>query len=223
MSARVRGGRALAVALGAALLGACASTPGHAPPDFADVIEAASPAVVAILGGPSVRGSGFRLAGTRVIVTAAHVLTGDSRAVVEGAAVMVRAHGEDRGAHVRRIDLVLDLALLELDAEAPIPGVRLARGAPPRRGEWIIVLGCPFGGEPTATVGILSAPPGVIAEPARLKGLMQLNAAVNPGNSGGPVLNLRGEVIGVANASIPGGFGLGFAAPAADVDALLAR
>jgi serine protease Do len=108
----------------------------------------------------------------------------------------------------------MDLALLELTTDASIPGLTLASGsALPAVGEWIIVLGCPFGTRPTATVGIVSAEPGAVLEPAMLRTRMQLNAAVNPGNSGGPVVNLEGRVVGVANATIPGGFGLGFAIP----------
>ncbi|RYY52552.1 MAG: trypsin-like serine protease, partial [Chitinophagaceae bacterium] len=112
--------------------------------------------------------------------------------------------------------------LLKMDREAAIPTLKmesLDESSPV--GAWVVVLGNPFGTGITATIGILSAKPGAIAEPAYLKRRMQLNAAINPGNSGGPVLNLRGEVIGVASAAVPGGFGLGFAVPASTVKAFL--
>ena len=206
------------------LVGACAGAPQQGLPELTGTIEAVSPAAVGIVLGGAVRGSGFRLAGTRLVATAAHVLGTAARPAAAGDAVVVRAGGRDSAAHVLRVNAVSDLALVELDAESGIPGLRLApAGQGPRRGEWILVIGCPFGAEPTATVGIISALPGAIEEPARLKGLVQLNAAVNPGNSGGPVVNLRGEVVGVAYGSIPGGFGLGFAAPASELRALIAR
>ena len=73
-----------------------------------------------------------------------------------------------------------------------------------------------------ATAGIVSAVPGAITTPAFVEKI-QINAAVNPGNSGGPGLQLRGEVVGVASSLVPGGQGLAFATPAAAIERLLAR
>jgi serine protease Do len=139
-----------------------------------------------------------------------------------GAALRVRWHQHDYPARLRRIDTKADVAVLELDSEAPMPGLALAAaGHEARVGQWILVIGCPFGAVPTTTVGIVSAPPGAVLEPEMLAGLIQLNAAVNAGNSGGPVVDLHGRVVAVASAAIPGASGLGFAAPAADLAALL--
>jgi serine protease Do len=159
-------------------------------------------------------GSGFRIHGTRFVATAAHVLRS-----LQGAPV-IRWDSRPWPARVVRIDDDADLALLEINTDAPMPGLVLST-QPVLAGQWVLVLGCPFGAGPTATTGIVSALPGAVLEPEALARRMQLNAAVNPGNSGGPVLGLDGQVIGLANATIPGGYGLGFAVPVAALAALL--
>ena len=190
---------------------------GVAPgPDFVELIRRTSPAVVGIADERGIVGTGFRLVDTRFVVTAAHVLP----AAAVGATVV----WDDRRwpARVWRIDASSDLAVLELPADAPMPGLPLvAAMSAPATGAWIVVLGRPFGTRTTATVGIVSATPGTLATPALIDRL-QINAAVNPGNSGGPVVNLRGEVVGVASARLPAGQGLAFAVPAAAVSALIA-
>jgi serine protease Do len=210
--------------LGAAVVATLAAGAAAAErPALVGLIAASAPAVVAIGSDKAILGSGFRIAGTRYIATAAHVVAAIGSGAAAGKTVRVRWRKENFSAHVLRTNADADLALLELDADAPMPGLTLARkDAPAEPGEWIVVLGCPFGGGTTATTGIISAAVGAIEEPVRLKNQIQLNAAVNPGNSGGPVLNLAGEVIGIANASIPGGFGLGFATASDELAALVA-
>lgn len=207
-----------AVVASSALMGACTChMPSHTP-DLVEVIQRASPAVVAIQDERGILGSGFRLANTRLIVTAAHLLPS-----LQGSPTVVW-DSRRWPARLISLDQDKDLALIELDDDAPMPGLRLASGSPPPpAGEWILVLGCPFGARTTATVGIVSAAPGAVLEPAALRRRMQLNAAVNPGNSGGPVVNFNGLVVGIANATIPGGHGLGFAIPVAELQALLAE
>ncbi len=188
-------------------------------PDLALLVARTSPAVVGIAGrmpaghdaDAPITGSGFRVHGSPWVVTAAHVLAG------LGASPVVVWQGRPWAILEHRIDAEADLALLRLDTDAPIPGLPLAAPGTAAAGDGVLVLGCPFGTLPTATVGIVSALPGAVLKPAALKTRLQLNAAINPGNSGGPVLDTRGRVIGVANATIPGGYGLGFAVP---VDAL---
>ncbi len=199
------------------MLGACTHHVANRPPDLVDLIRRTSPAVVAVADGRGIVGSGFRLADTRLIVTAAHLVTGSR------GSTFVVWNGTRWPSRTLRVDSEQDLALLELEADAPMPGLALvAGGAATAPGEWIIVLGLPFGARTTATVGIVSAEPGTVQEPASLRGRIQLNVAVNPGNSGGPVVNLDGRVIGVATATIPGGSGLGFAVPVAAITALTA-
>ncbi len=185
------------------------------------------PAVVGVADSPLERagatsreesrilGSGFRIAHTNVVATAAHVV-----AAMRGPPVVVW-QSRRWNARVLRLDEEADLALLEIDPAAPMPGLALAEGESDAPGTWVLVLGCPFGALPTATTGIVSARPGAILRPESLRAQMQLNAAVNPGNSGGPVVNLAAEVIGVANATVPAGYGLGFAVPVSALRRLL--
>jgi serine protease Do len=183
-------------------------------PDFVGLVRRASPAVLGIADDRGVIGSGFRIGNTRYVVTAAHLVSSlrGSPAVALGGArwpvLVLRTDGKN------------DLALLELPADAPMPGLVIA-SAPAVMGEWLLVLGRPFGTQTTATIGIVSATPGTIAATPELMARIQINAAVNPGNSGGPVLNLNGEVIGVASALLPAGQGLAFAIPASAIQQLL--
>lgn len=195
-------------------LTACATPPS---PDFVSAIRQASPAVVGIGDGQVVLGSGFRVAGRPWIVTAAHVVHS-----VRGAPVVTWSSQRVLSS-VLRVDDEADLALLEIDADSAMPGLSLADAAQALLpGQWIVVLGRPFGAEPAASVGVISALPGAVLEPTPLRGRLQLNAAVNPGNSGGPVTDLRGRVVGVANATVPGGFGIGFAVPVSALRRLIA-
>ncbi|MBC7993247.1 MAG: serine protease [Rhizobacter sp.] len=206
---------ALSVLLAAAV-GACSSAAPLLWPDFTQAIQRHAPAVVGVGDAHGVLGSGFRIQDTRFVATAAHVVRS-----LQGPPI-IRWASRPWPARVVRIDDDADIALLEVDSDAPMPGLALST-RPVLAGQWVIVLGCPFGAAPTATTGIVSALPGAVLEPAALARRMQLNAAVNPGNSGGPVLGFDGQVIGLANATIPGGYGLGFAVPVAALAALLSQ
>jgi len=111
-------------------------------------------------------------------------------------------------------DKTTDIAVLKIDASG-LPIVKIGNPESMRVGEWVVAIGAPFGLENTVTSGIISAKgrslPGDAAVP-----FIQTDAAVNPGNSGGPLFNLKGEVIGVNSQifSRSGGFqGLAFAVP----------
>ena len=217
LSRAVRGTcRAIRFGLLAVAVTACQPLPLREPPDFVPIVERAAPSVVGIADSTGVIGSGFRVLPSQLIVTAAHVVAnarGDLR---------VRWQGHDYPVSLLKTSATPDLAVLRLTQAPEIPGLALAdAGSSPRAGAWVLVLGCPFGAGVTATAGILSAVPGAVLEPAVLRDRFQINAAVNPGNSGGPVIDLRGQVIGVANATIPGGYGLGFAIPADAARSLL--
>jgi serine protease Do len=197
--------------LGAA---ACASRDTPRPstvPDFVALIERIGPSVTAIGDGKQTVGSGFAIRPT-LVVTAAHV------AQAVGATVVVASSGRQQAARIVAIREGDDVALLEVSES--IPPLALA-SLPPRVGEWIVVVGNPFGGGTTATAGIVSAAPGAIASNPDLARRIQINAAVNPGNSGGPVCNLRGEVIGATTSLVPAGQGIAFATPASLLQALL--
>lgn len=209
--------RALLALLGSAggaagLLSGCAT---GGPAGFAGIVRRVAPSVVGVADDRGVLGSGFLLAGTRRFVTAAH-LVGSPR----GALSVVAPEGR-WPARVLRADAELDLAVLEGSGDLPMPGLALRADALPAAGDWVVVLGRPFGAKVTATVGIVSAEPGAVVEPAALRSRLQLNAAVNPGNSGGPVVDLAGRVVGVVSAALPAGAGLGFAVPAPVLAAFL--
>jgi serine protease Do len=187
-------------------------------PDLVPIVRALAPAVVGIADNRGVIGTGFRVRPSLLIVTAAHVVFQP-----EGA-LHVRWQGKNHPVELLKVDAQSDVAVLRLQETVAIPALPLATGVDAAEpGAWVLVFGCPFGTGVTTTAGILSAAPGALLEPAVLRDRIQINAAVNPGNSGGPVVSLRGEVIGVANATIPGGFGLGFAIPAAAINALLEK
>ena len=206
-----------ALLLGQALgLGACATGVADVRPSFVKLIRRVSPAVVGIADSRGVIGSGFRVADSPWIVTAGH-LAGASRGTL-----WVVWQDQRWPARLVHTDAQNDLAILELPPGAPMPGLPLrADSEAPPPGEWIIVLGRPFGSRITATVGIVSATPGTISATPELMERLLINAAVNPGNSGGPVVNLQGQIVAVASALLPAGQGLAFAIPVASVTRLL--
>ena len=153
-------------------------------------------------------GSGFIVSPDGVILTNAHV-------VADADEVTVRLTDKrEFKAKVLGSDKMTDVAVLKIDAK-DLPVVKIGNPQATRVGEWVVAIGAPFGLENTVTSGIVSAKsralPGDAAVP-----FIQTDAAVNPGNSGGPLFNLKGEVIGINSQifSRSGGFqGLAFAIP----------
>ncbi len=163
-------------------------------------------------------GSGFVVDPSGLIVTNNHV-------IAEAGAIEVKFHNGDRlrVAEVVGIDRQTDLALLRVNSDVPLPAVRFAAddetngGA--RVGDCVIAIGNPFGLGGTVTVGILSGKNRAINN-GPFEEFLQTDASINKGNSGGPLFNLRGEVIGVNTAIIsPTGrsVGIGFATPVSTV------
>jgi serine protease Do len=181
------------------------------------LVREAGPAVVGVGNGREVIGSGFRVAGTPWIVTAAHV------ARQLRTQPMITWKAVSWPVRLSTIDEATDLALMELDETVPLDGLKLPAADTIAAGQTIVVLGCPFGTLPTATAGMVSALPGALLQPPSLANQLELNAAINPGNSGGPIVDLQGRVVGVANATLSGGYGLGFAVPVDALRRLLAR
>jgi len=214
-------------------------------PDFAPLVDAYGPAVVNVttvaqrqaaaqgvpdlspddplyeffrrfgFGGPHLQpppargeGSGFVISADGYILTNAHV-------VDQAREVTVRTTDRrEYRAKVVGMDVRTDVAVLKIDA-ARLPVVRIGVPASLRAGEWVIAIGSPFGFDNSVTAGIVSATarslPGDAYTP-----FIQTDVAVNPGNSGGPLFNLRGEVIGINSQiySRTGGYqGVSFAIP----------
>lgn len=153
-------------------------------------------------------GSGVIISADGYIVTNAHVVKDASEIVVQ---LTDRRQLE---AELVGRDATIDVALLKVDAE-DLPTVEVGDPRDLRVGEWVVAIGSPFGFENSVTAGIVSAK-GRSLPSDNYTNFIQTDVAVNPGNSGGPLFNLEGEVVGI-NAQIysrSGGFmGLSFAIP----------
>ena len=154
------------------------------------------------------QGSGFIVSPDGYILTNAHV--------VENADT-VNVRLTDRREYRAKVvgsDKQTDIAVLKIDAR-DLPTVRLGRSETANVGEWVVAIGSPFGFENTVTAGIVSAKSRSLPD-ASYTPFLQTDVAVNPGNSGGPLFNLAGEVIGINSQiySRNGGFqGISFAIP----------
>ncbi len=126
--------------------------------------------------------------------------------------------GKTYKASVLGKDKELDIALIKIDA-AHLPFAKLGDSDALRIGEWVVAIGNPFGLEHTVTQGIISAKGRKLD--TGVSSFLQTDAAINRGNSGGPLLNLRGEVVGINAAINPAGQNIGFAVPISQVNRIL--
>jgi Do/DeqQ family serine protease len=106
-----------------------------------------------------------------------------------------------------------DLAVLKVEAPAPLPAAELGDSERLRVGQWVVAIGNPFGLDRTVTVGIVSATARNRVGVTTYENFIQTDASINPGNSGGPLLNLDGRVIGINTAIVAAGQGIGFSIP----------
>jgi serine protease Do len=153
-------------------------------------------------------GSGFIVSSDGVILTNAHVVDGATEVNVK------LTDKREFRAKVIGKDVRSDVAVLKIDAHN-LPVVRVGNPADMQVGEWVLAIGSPFGFENTATAGIISAKSRALPGDSYVP-FIQTDVAVNPGNSGGPLFNARGEVIGINSQiySSSGGYeGLSFAIP----------
>ncbi len=158
------------------------------------------------------QGSGFFISADGFVVTNNHVI--DKATTVE----VIMDDGKVYTAKVIGRDQRTDLALLKVDGRTDFPWVKFAT-AQPRIGDWVVAVGNPFGLGGTVTAGIVSARGRDIGA-GPYDDFLQIDAAVNRGNSGGPTFNLKGEVVGVNTAIFSpsgGNVGIAFAIPAATV------
>ncbi|HEX2566083.1 MAG TPA: DegQ family serine endoprotease [Burkholderiales bacterium] len=220
-----------------------ANAPAQGVPNFASIVEANKGSVVNItvsstekaaaapqmpdLGGddpfsqffrrfqgpqPELRkrglGSGFVIGADGLIMTNAHVVDGATQVTVKF------PDRREYKAKVLGIDKPSDIAVIKIDAKGLKP-VKLGDPSTVQVGEWVLAIGSPYGFENSVTAGIVSATSRALPEGTYVP-FIQTDAAVNPGNSGGPLFNLRGEVIGINSQiySQTGGYqGLAFAIP----------
>ncbi len=177
---------------------------GMLPPGFRGMPREEAPDEGPVQG----TGSGFIVSADGVILTNAHVVANADEVTVR------LTDKREFKAKVLGSDKMTDVAVLKIDAKS-LPTVKIGNPDATRVGEWVVAIGAPYGLDNTVTSGIVSAKsralPGDTAVP-----FIQTDAAVNPGNSGGPLFNMNGEVIGINSQifSRSGGFqGLAFAIP----------
>jgi serine protease Do len=214
----------LATSAAAASLGPdtapCDSNAASGPQTFEAVFRAAAPAVVRVLSlryrtaseldlpaeilpPPAIRNGqkvepifAERSAASGFIVSPDGLILGSEHAVHEAAETWVELNdGRQFRARPVGFDPRLDLALLKIDARG-LPVLSVA-AADPRPGQWVAAIGAPFGFEHSMSAGIVSAFPRELPAVAGV-GLIQTDVAVNPGSSGGPLLNACGQVIGMS-------------------------
>jgi S1-C subfamily serine protease len=187
-----------------------------------DVVDRVGPSVAAVRvegarGQRSGSGSGFLFTPDGYLLTNSHVVRAGGRARPTPSTALIASFGDGREFHARWVgdDPDTDLAVLQVDgmSQGALQHASLGRSADVRRGEIAIAIGNPLGFEHTVTAGIVSAlGRSMRASTGRLiPDVIQTDAPLNPGNSGGPLLNSRGEVIGVNTAIIPGAQAICFA------------
>jgi serine protease Do len=155
-------------------------------------------------------GSGFVVAADGYVVTNAHVVDGAEEVTV------TFDDGTTHDAEVRGVDAKTDLAVLKIETDEALPWVEFGDSDGARVGDWVIAIGNPFGLGGTATTGIVSAR-GRDIQSGPFDDFLQIDAPINRGNSGGPLFDTTGKVIGINTAIYSpngGSVGIGFAIPA---------
>ena len=189
-------------------------------PSFADLTEKLTPGVVNISGFSNAQseddaapsealGSGF------IIDSAGHIIT-NNHVIDKADSISVTLHDNTKlEADVIGTDPKTDLALIKINANRPLSPVTLGDSDKIRVGDWILAIGNPFGLGSSVTAGIISAKSRDI-ESGPYDSFIQTDAAINQGNSGGPMFNMSGEVIGISSAifsTTGANQGIGFAIP----------
>ena len=158
-------------------------------------------------------GSGFIIDAKGYIVTNNHVIQDASRITVS------LLTGERYRGKVIGVDNETDLALVKIEADHALPVMKFGDSNAVQVGDWVLAIGSPFGLDQTVTAGIISKKERDSQAFTSFQRFLQTDAAINRGNSGGPLVNMRGEVIGVNSqiATLNGDYnGIGFALPSND-------
>ncbi len=152
-------------------------------------------------------GSGFVISRDGLIVTNNHVIEGASE-------VKVHLGDRDYTAQVKGADAATDIALLKINAGDRLKYLELGDSDRARVGDWVMVVGNPLNLNKTVTTGVISAKGRALGiNDISFENFLQTDAAINFGNSGGPLVNLQGQVVGIASAINYGAENIGFAVP----------
>jgi serine protease Do len=208
------------------------------PASFAPLVRRVAPAVVNI-SSTMKRGAGFAGPGGRVSSERARTALGSGFIIDPAGYVVTNNHvienstaikvilndGEEHPAKLIGVDTKTDLALLKIEAGHPLPAVAFGNSDEASIGDWVVAVGNPFGLGGTVTAGIISGRQRDLKS-GPYDDFLQFDAPLNSGNSGGPLFNVRGEVIGINSAIVTpngGSVGIGFAIPAALAQPALAE
>jgi S1-C subfamily serine protease len=179
-----------------------------------DVVERVGPAVVSVAAGEADRGRGRRGLGSGVVFTPDGYLLTNAHVVRAGRQLSVAlTDGSEHPAYLVGMDRPTDLAVVKV--ERALPFAELGSSARLRVGQLVIAIGNPLGFSSTVSAGVLSAVGRTLrADNGQLmENILQSDAALNPGSSGGPLVDSRGRVIGINTAMIFGAQGIGLAVP----------
>ena len=164
-------------------------------------------------------GSGFVIDSTGVIITNNHVIADADEITVNF------ADGSQLDAKLLGVDTKTDIAVLKVEAPKPLKAVKFGDSQKLRIGDWVMAIGNPFGLGGTVTVGIVSAR-GRNINAGPYDNFIQTDAAINRGNSGGPLFDMYGEVVGINTAIISptgGSIGIGFSIPSVLAENVVAQ
>lgn len=222
-----------------------AAAPRGAPVSFADMVERLQPAVVNIStrqrvqvqnpfagtpfgdlfgappgGRPQTRqaqslGSGFLISADGYIVTNNHVVAPGAQGASVDSITVTLTNREEYSAKLVGRDPATDLAVLKIEAKKPLPFVKFGDSTKARVGDWVVAIGNPFSLGGTVTAGIISAVHRNTG--GNYDRFIQTDASINQGNSGGPMFDMNGNVIGINSQILSpsgGNVGIGFAIPA---------
>ena len=206
---------------------------------IADAAAKASPALVHIRVSGSYRqasGSGFVVDPSGIVLTNTHVI-GDALSTSRfggGTVSVTLSDGiTELPGVVQHADPISDIAIVKVQSPRPLPAVRLGSSAALRVGEFVVALGSPAGLTNSVSAGIVSSVERTRSDlgldrrnragNARAMHYIQTDAAINQGNSGGPLLNLAGEVIGVNTMKVSGADGIAFAVPIDEVKRVVSQ
>ena len=162
-------------------------------------------------------GSGFVIDSSGIVITNNHVIADANEVYV------IFTNGQKLKAEVVGKDAKVDVAVLRVKPEKPLTAVKFADSDKARVGDWVLAVGNPFGLGGSVTAGIVSARNRNI-DSGPYDNYIQTDAAINKGNSGGPLFNMDGEVIGINTAILSpsgGSIGIGFATPANTVTPII--